>query len=379
MKKGFTLVELLIVVVILVTLMSMVFRIGNIGSESEKRSVTIQRIQRLENALSGFYAAFGMYPPVKIHASRNIYLMVDEQGRQSDGQENTNFGSPEMWRQVEAACRAQPMGCEFPFDKGWSDQIASASAELPAEAGVTFDDGVSQNMGRFAPYKNETDWSKIKLFKFGVLSYLLPRYLFMMNGDQSFFTSYAQWTGNNTEPADAMTGDKMSWQNVRNYTSGDDKDANTRRRDLMRVANVPSQAVCARWIASLENTLACNSQRTIFGVKIQSGSSDSVMTAIPYWDEEYKMVVGKNRIYYPDGEYNGSNSNGYILDAITMNDGWGNELYYYSPSPHQNYQVWSSGPNGKTFAPWVARDKLPGNANAIIAEWTKDDIVSQSN
>lgn len=35
-------------------------------------------MQRLENCLSGYYAAYGSYPPVKLHGSRDYTLEVDE-------------------------------------------------------------------------------------------------------------------------------------------------------------------------------------------------------------------------------------------------------------------------------------------------------------
>ena len=59
MKKGFTLVEMLIVVVVLVTLMTITFRLTSLGRDQTDRNKTIARLQRLENALSGYYAAFG--------------------------------------------------------------------------------------------------------------------------------------------------------------------------------------------------------------------------------------------------------------------------------------------------------------------------------
>ena len=59
MKKAFRLVEMLVVVVVLVTLMSIVFKLGNVGDSSEKRTTTISRLQKLENCLSGHYAAAG--------------------------------------------------------------------------------------------------------------------------------------------------------------------------------------------------------------------------------------------------------------------------------------------------------------------------------
>ena len=82
MKRGFTLIEMLVVVAVLAVLMAMVFRLSGIGSDSDNRSVTIERLQRLENCLSGYYAAFGSYPPVKLHGSRNPYLRTNVHGIQ---------------------------------------------------------------------------------------------------------------------------------------------------------------------------------------------------------------------------------------------------------------------------------------------------------
>ena len=72
MKKGFTLLEMLIVMALLVTLMGIVFKLHDIAGDSEDKSCTILRMQRLENCLAGYHAAFGSYPPVQLHASRNI-------------------------------------------------------------------------------------------------------------------------------------------------------------------------------------------------------------------------------------------------------------------------------------------------------------------
>ena len=81
MKKGFSLVEMLIVVTVLVTLMAITFRLGAIGGTSSYRNTTVSRLQRLENCLSGYYAAFGSYPPVPLQGrSRSIYTRVDENG-----------------------------------------------------------------------------------------------------------------------------------------------------------------------------------------------------------------------------------------------------------------------------------------------------------
>ena len=43
----------------IVTLMAITFRLGNVGSASTYKSRTVNRMQRLENCLSGYYAAYG--------------------------------------------------------------------------------------------------------------------------------------------------------------------------------------------------------------------------------------------------------------------------------------------------------------------------------
>jgi hypothetical protein len=83
-------------------------------------------------------------------------------------------------------------------------------------------------------------------------------------------------------------------------------------------------------------------------------------------------------VYSPGGFDEDSTSSQYILDSCTIKDGWGNEFYYYSPAPYQTYQLWSSGPNGRTFPPWISREDLDSNANKCVGAWTEDDIMSMS-
>ena len=118
MKRAFTLIELMIVTVVLVTLMAIVFRLAGITGPQEARAKTIKRMQCIENCLSGYYAAFGSYPPVKLHGSRNIYLKVDKWGiQEEDGQTVSSLN----WASVEAACRSQPVGARYPFSS--SDDV----------------------------------------------------------------------------------------------------------------------------------------------------------------------------------------------------------------------------------------------------------------
>ena len=152
MKRGFTLIELMIVMAILVTLMAVMFRISGIGADADNKTRTIVRLQRLENCLSGYYAAFGSYPPVKMHGARDIYLSVGEHGIQSDKRNESIWGwdpdtfvkwiesgkdkryrqpaEESAWRQVQAACMSQPVACNFPFPSGYHDATVALSDQM---------------------------------------------------------------------------------------------------------------------------------------------------------------------------------------------------------------------------------------------------------
>lgn len=400
MKKGFTLIELLVVIVVIVTLMTIVFRISGIGADADNYNRTIVRMQRLENCLSGYYAAFGSYPPVKLHGVRDIYQRVGAHGIQTGERNEGIWGwNPETftagkyqqaeaaaWNQVRAACVAQPVACRFPFPKGYSDLIRTVSDEMKEKASsgdeeykdywendstreklmAGFDDGGSESgsSGRFSKNKDEVDWREIQLFKFGLMSFLLPRYLVMMNGADEFFTGgYAQWDENNVIPCDPFTGTTYNnWQQIKNYAGSN------RQNDLAHLANIPSQAVCARWMPNLEGICRCNHGFSLFGIDIRSGDLS-----------ELRSDNINIEIFAPDDEKGGSTKDQYILDGVTLQDGWWRDFYYYSPEPFQTYTLWSAGKNGRTFPPWISRSHLSAKANQCVEVWTADDIVHMSN
>ena len=396
MKKAFTLVELLVVVVVIVTLMTITFRLSSIGSDSRKRNVTINRLNRLENCLSGYYAAFGSYPPVKVHGTRNIFAKANNHGIQSldEKDENTSIwgwykdtgnrgiGSKEeltAWRQVRAACRSQPLECKFPFPKEYNEVIAQMSQDYKDRAqndstlsdeqkkvlSQGFDDGVSSNIGRHD--KDETDWRQVQLFKFGLMSYLLPRYLVMMHSEETLFKNYNQWTANNELPCNPLTGERFSgWQVVHDRANDD-----AQPKRYAEVANIASQAVTARWLPNLEKSLYCSHKMYIYGIDLRDPEKSGSINL--------STTLEELEVYSPGGYDSDSTSGQYVLAAATMLDGWENDFYYYSPSPHQTYTIWSAGPNGRTFPPWVSRQKLSSEANRCVSVWTEDDIIRMTN
>jgi hypothetical protein len=195
------------------------------------------------------------------------------------------------------------------------------------------------------------------------MSYLLPRFLVMMNSYEEMY-EYRQWTDNNFLPADPLDGRKFpNWKRVREYAIDPDP------KDSMHVANIPSQAVCSRWIANLEKSCVCNGvNNKFYGVDIRDSDAED-------------LSVGNKHIevFAPGGFEDDSTDGQYVLDRITINDGWGKEFYYYSPPPYQSYVIWSAGPNQRTFPPWVSRDTLDSKANECVGIWVQDDIASMSN
>ena len=387
-RRAFTLIEMLIVVVVLVTLMSITSRLMNVGDSSDRRVTTVMRLQKLENCLSGYYAAFGSYPPVPLQGSQDFNYEVTGNGIQTDETKEITWSENSQdqanaWQQVEPACRAQPIAARYPFPDGYSDVIHDISEEIQQRVqsdddeykGLSEDrksvllqgfDNISDNPGRFGGREDtETDWREIQIFQFGLMSFLLPRYLFMLNGPEQFFNgsdAVAQWGGNNSLPCDPFKGGRYSnWERVKI-----DAEREPDEDGYMQVANIPSQTACARWMPNLERLCVCNHNYRFFGIYIQYSGG---LTASP-----------GIQIYSPNKNATSGSSGQYVLDSITVVDGWGNEFYYYSPTPYQTYTLWSAGSNGKTFPPWVSREDISDSAaKKVISRWTADDIVHLAN
>ena len=375
MKKAFTLVELMVVVVVIVTLLAITFKLVGVGEDVSARNNTIARMQRLENALSGYFAAFGSYPPVALHASRNVYAELDENGNQKSGGAET--GGLE-WPSVDMACRAQPIAARFPFAKN-SD--ISAYVETIAQVVVDrinsdeeqwtekgYRNYAKQLGAGFHPlnepnqvngWKDKKNWQEVKIFQFGVMSFLLPRYLFMSNAlEPEDLESCAQWNANNRLSSHPNAGYAFSsWRD--------------QLGDIRLVQRIPSQSVCARWMPNFEkmvrgNPFAHGGKLRFFGVDIfEGGSNTSAIDVDEPEDLALNVYIDQNRT---------------ILDTMTVKDGWKREFYYYSPPPYQSYRLWSAGPNKKTFPPWMPFNALKNDEDRrTAANWMADDIMYLSN
>ena len=413
MKRGFTLVELLVVTMVIAILAGIVFRLAGATDDSSERQATIVAMQKLENCLSGYYAAFGSYPPVEVHGSRNPFYPVNKYGIQQIRNDVPDTSTLD-WNRVRAACMSQPVAARFPYvsdkDKEWikgvSDQVQqlmqtdSDYAELVAGTILVQGfDGLS-SVSQLSGKKDERYWSELQLFQFGLMSFLLPRYLMMMKNvsveeseaaadgepDDSdelaaSYDDFAQWRGKNNLPCRFEDGVPYnSWQDLfRDLRSVS---------ETWKVGLIPSQAVTQRWLSNLEGLCDCgNKQETwvFYGVNIKGGGGG------PDAGSPFAII---NMLWSSGDSQSGENAQGsqqYILNHITVKDGFNptsergaNELYYYSPPPYQSYRLWSAGPNGRTFPPWITDEQIRRDQNMsrhakTIHAWIADDIVHLSN
>ena len=396
-SRGFTVIELMVVTLIIAILMSIAFKVSGVGDERDRRNRTIARLQKLENCLSGYYAVYGSYPPVPLQGvSRNINVTVNEYGVQDDGSLNNTLN----WNQVRAACLAQPVAAVYPYPEGMNDYIDQISdlmkerwgnddnPDIAAKFSRGFINSSKNANGLFnasvqttgSDYRGKSkrlspNWNDCQLFRYGLLSFLLPRYLFMMGGDASFYKGsdsdphYIQWGAFNKRPTNNVNGKRndprsneiMNFEMLRSKI-GYDSHGNIvgNPRDRAEVEAIPSQSVCRRWLTNLEGIVVGG--KTFYGVN----------THDDYFAEALRVDNSGIPLYESNGQQ-------YVLGEMTVKDGWGNQIYYYSEPPYQSYRLWSSGANGRTFPPWIAIDSLNQSDRKTASAWIEDDITMMSN
>lgn len=398
LKKGFTLVELLIVIVVIAILTSITFRIMGVSEDQSARNITVLRLHALESAIGGYYAAFGSYPPVRLHGSRNIFYKVNDQGVQvvDDDPEDGVLN----WFRVHAACKSQPVAMSYPFSESNLKAVTKLSQQLQklASSGKGFAYGRAAVVGfdglptpqQLSGKYDEAEWTHLNLFKFGLMSFLLPRFLYMMQSrDTSIYDKFAQWGDNNNVPCrfeDGIPYDK--WEDLaKDVVPTPDGKTNP---NAWKVALLPSQIITARWAACLQGCccfyMESSGYQTVWGVNVGGGEGGAPFLSEPGFSVQVNS--GKEHHYppvYSSGELQNEHNDwtrAYAADGVTVIDGWEEEFYYYSPPPHQGYRLWSAGPNRKTFPPWISEteiNKLSASDAKTAREWKSDDVVHMSN
>ena len=313
-RTAFTLVELMVVVAIISILIGGVFRLLSAVGEKNKEAVTATRMERLQNALSGYYAVYGAYPPVMQFESPDPEQRRDPEDRTKIEKDPDGF----TWQSSNRAAHSQSLAYEFPTVKGLDDYIEHVFEGKAKSAGKAFPINME---------KTSDSWYQIQLFKYGLLSYLLPRAHLAWGTEDRYEDLFKspQWT--RTVPAEGIG-------------------------KLVKTQLADENNTVARWLPNFEK-IVCGGE-TVMGVNIN----------------EPQTGVMFSNIYTP--------ANGgvpYVVQKMTVRDGWNNELYYYSAAPYQSYRLWSSGKDGKTFPPWIPLDKFEKKYAEQAATWIEDDIV----
>ena len=338
-RAAFTLIEMMVVVALIGILIGGVFRLIGAANENAKKGQTVDRLQRLENALSGFYAENGTYPPVPPHGSPDPTIVAPEDSDHKD------WGGASAERKLELqairAAHCQPTSFEYPTPTSLDEDIP-----MLCGAGVA-----SANTIKGSFSKTLDKWPQVKLFRYGVLSFLLPRLLVIGGGTLADGT---------LSDRDAMPDlDLLQLASWNNYNLAKYKgDLNTFKKFIAE-QNRRESIACARLIPNLE--------RIVFGGVTLLGVETAMINAGgPRFSQKYSSDAGSK----------------FVLGKMTLFDGWStdyekwdNELYYYSAPPYQSYRVWSAGPNGKTFPPWIPLDSLSVEMRKKVSAWTSDDVA----
>ena len=329
-RSAFTLIEMMVVVALVGILIGGVFRLLNAAGEGAKRGETIERMQRIENALSGFYAAYGSYPPVQPHGSPDPFVKEAQNG-------TTSPASSLTAENANRAAACQPMAFEFPPMKALDTYINKRYQTEHIQ---------SPNGGIANLFPQNGKWPDVKLYRYGVVSFLVPRYDAI--GDFKLEAS-AQYI---PQPINekALVPEASLYKNHKMWT-----DFNPPRK-----AKAEREA-CARWLPNLQGII--HGGRKLLGVE----------TGVPHCDNESQLSEGgnANRAY----EYKGSK---YFLRKMTIRDAWGNDFYYHSAPPYQSYRLWSAGPDGTTFPADYPLQQLSAPDRKTVSNWIKDDIAHPS-
>lgn len=333
-RLGLTLLELMVVVAVIAILASISFRLTEIGNDSAARGITVARLQKVEAALAGYHAVFGRYPPVPLHGIRDYRRKVNKYGIQLLKDSDSVTGDLD-WLSVKAACRSQPMAVEYPF-AGNSSKASQAQSAT----------GCKPLSGTVAGLATDSDWRKVRVFKYGVLAFLLPRYRFMLAGADTFYDGCAQW-----------------------------KKFNLPRMEAIAATNGIYETQFATWLPALAGQVR--------GGEVWCGVNTAEPGGVAYYSRRPNTTTSTSvedaaAVYVAGVDPNKVSGTKYLLDGMTVVDGWERDFYYYSPPPYRTCRVWSAGGDGRTFPPWIDLEDLRRTDSAAAETarlWTADDIV----
>lgn len=333
-KQAFTLVEIMVVISVIAILMAASFRLMRSAAHAKKVAETQARMEKIQNALSGYYAAYGSYPPVA------FYTSLDPNQASAYDSDSTGGSSLGWEAQAEWSARAQPVAFEYPTPSHMDRAIPNLF--FPTDV-VALNDVVDS----IQPGEGQGWGGDIKVFKFGLVSFLLPRL------EVAYFSRNASFNPKLFENQQWREANPGTPQGLSSQSHGE---ANFAR--LMQAQRQAENEVVAGWLPHLEHTVN-GAGSDILGINVWAGGTPGGLQA--------RHMNGKtlNRLV--------------AVNVATLTDAWDNQFYYHSLPPYQSYIIWSAGPNRQTYPPWVSRDDPHFRANKDdILRRIKDDIVGSS-
>jgi type II secretory pathway pseudopilin PulG len=328
-------------VVIISILIGGVFQLMNTIGQSNEKARTLACLQRLQNAISGFYAEYGYYPPVPNYTSPDPW----GQSAENDfGGGAEALSSENGFREAcSAACRSQPIAFEFPNPQGQDSIINMKFQQDQIQSPNTL-------LGGQAASIPKDEWNDVKMFKFGLLSFLVPR------------VEVIGFAGPDGGSSDIEP--KITFYESRQWKKNNPASKVSDTRKALAAQQIIENRAVARWLPNLEGLV--QNGTTILGVNTRGpgSTSGSDLGGFRTWLDK-------------DGELQSYSYNGqkYVLKFLSVVDGWDREIYYYSQPPYQSFCIWSAGKDGRTFPPWIKLNALSGKEREWAAKWAKDDIV----
>ncbi len=284
--NGFTIIEMLVVVIVIAILSGLVFKMIGAGGASSDRATAHRQVEALANACEEYRAEYGRYPPVpkflKWHKDKK------------------------KWRYI------QPVDYSYP--------------QKPSRWTTGGESG-SKTLANLLKGKSHTEIEETGAyaFKFGLLSFFVPRIeKHAANSPRELFLKGAQseqhiWFFQNNPDATEITKEKAKrLQKEESFWGGYRRDGD--------------------WETSKNCPLDDNARDIRVAKKVWPLISEVVRTDsdyLPYHDDDWNPAPGYNH-------------NVWTNSHVHVTDPWGNSLNYKSDPPYDCFKVWSNGPDGKT-------------------------------
>lgn len=290
-RSGFTLIELMVVILVICLLAAMTFRmIGNV-QQNRKKAQTQAILEKVALALEAYKSLYGKYPPVPYYEGGN----------------------------GAAAIHGQPVRFEFPqFDEEYFPEF---SAAMPQRF-VTADEA------------KEIPWQKVEgrqgcgVFTFGLCSFFLPRYQLGSGGGLAWFGLKNAGTAAEEGDADSVSYDENAHV-FEQWRAHNKRRADSRVGDSTRDLNA-----VAKILPLLGGSMGPDGKIDGGIINIVSGERKEL-----------------RHVETPGGTFYVAVSRGEIKDA--WGEGNSNlgehELHYYSRPPYETYQLRSAGPDDMTI------------------------------